>query len=694
MKFHGIDLQEGTAVRNMTVDSGASFPLTPNDGELFFLNNPGVDTGLFLYSNNGWNRVGINGGASNINIAQHATRHLPDGEDAITTGPGVTLTPTSTNGDGSANALARADHTHAVSGFQRESSELSALSGITNTGIIVRTAADLWNTRQINSGSSKIVVNNGNGVLGNPSIDAVESNFSLNNIGGTLSPSKGGTGLSAVGSANSIIGATASGTGLEFKTISVGTGLTLNHGVGTITLAATNTGTVTSTSIVSANGFAGSVANAGTTPAITLSTTVNGLIKGNGTSLSAAVAGTDYLSSLTGDVTTSGNVATLATVNSTPVTASFSKVTTNAKGLVTATSLVTLTDLVNAVGSQTAKTILAAPVGAAGIPTFRTISHSDLSDTIITAPAANQVLTYNGTNWVNRALPANSAASATISAWTLSGTTYFADFVHNLGTTNVLISVYDTTDNTLVGMESIKVLDTNTVRLVSSVNTISVRVVAVANGSAVSTTPTSITGITVARNGVDVSSASKLNFTGYGFSVSNASSGVVDVTIGSRFTYHPASLDSPNTTDWAVGVNAPMVTDATHTSLAVRQFSNTAEQGVGFFINVPAGATNLIIRMRGKSDTAQAAASQVQFRLYRRAIPENAAVGSWSTAYDLPVLSVPANAFFQYYTMTVPLSALSMLTDRMYQLEMTRNIGVASNLATTFSMIEVTAEFS
>jgi hypothetical protein len=54
-------------------------------------------------------------------------------------------------------------------------------------------------------------------------------------------------------------------------------------------------GTVTSVSVVSANGFAGTVANASTTPAITISTTVTGLLKGNGTAISAATAGTDYL---------------------------------------------------------------------------------------------------------------------------------------------------------------------------------------------------------------------------------------------------------------------------------------------------------------------------------------------------------------------------------------------------------------
>lgn len=53
-------------------------------------------------------------------------------------------------------------------------------------------------------------------------------------------------------------------------------------------------GTVTSVSVATANGFAGTVADPTTTPSITVSTSVTGLLKGNGTAVSAAVAGTDY----------------------------------------------------------------------------------------------------------------------------------------------------------------------------------------------------------------------------------------------------------------------------------------------------------------------------------------------------------------------------------------------------------------
>jgi hypothetical protein len=72
------------------------------------------------------------------------------------------------------------------------------------------------------------------------------------------------------------------------------------------------TGTVTDMSIVSANGFAGSVATSTSTPAVTLTTSITGILKGNGTAISAAAAGTDYQVPITaGDVTTSGGTSTI-----------------------------------------------------------------------------------------------------------------------------------------------------------------------------------------------------------------------------------------------------------------------------------------------------------------------------------------------------------------------------------------------
>lgn len=73
-----------------------------------------------------------------------------------------------------------------------------------------------------------------------------------------------------------------------------GTGVTATSVGGAVTVNIPGGGSVTSVSVASANGFAGTVANPTTTPAITMTTSVSGILKGNGTAISAATSGTDY----------------------------------------------------------------------------------------------------------------------------------------------------------------------------------------------------------------------------------------------------------------------------------------------------------------------------------------------------------------------------------------------------------------
>jgi len=114
-------------------------------------------------------------------------------------------------------------------------------------------------------------------------------------LGGTLAVANGGTGQTSYTDGQLLIGNTTGNT-LTKATLIAGSGVSIANGAGSITISATGSGgTVTSVSVVSANGFAGTVATATTTPAITLSTSVTGLVKGNGTALSAAVAATDYV---------------------------------------------------------------------------------------------------------------------------------------------------------------------------------------------------------------------------------------------------------------------------------------------------------------------------------------------------------------------------------------------------------------
>jgi len=97
----------------------------------------------------------------------------------------------------------------------------------------------------------------------------------------------------ALGGAGQVLKVNGAGTALEYGSVSGG-------------------GTVTSVSVVAANGFTGTVATPTADAAITLKTTVNGILKGNSTSgvVSAAAAGTDYQAPITLTTTGTSGAAT------------------------------------------------------------------------------------------------------------------------------------------------------------------------------------------------------------------------------------------------------------------------------------------------------------------------------------------------------------------------------------------------
>jgi hypothetical protein len=114
-------------------------------------------------------------------------------------------------------------------------------------------------------------------------------------LSATLDVASGGTGLVTLTADNVILGnGTSSPTFVAPSTS--GNVLTSNGTTWQSTApAGGGSGTVTTASVVSANGFGGTVATDTTTPAITISTSITGVLKGNGTALSAATAGTDYV---------------------------------------------------------------------------------------------------------------------------------------------------------------------------------------------------------------------------------------------------------------------------------------------------------------------------------------------------------------------------------------------------------------
>jgi len=188
----------------------------------------------------------------------------------------------------------------------------------------------------------------------------------------------------------------ANGTTTPVITLNVPTASASNRGVLSsadwTTFNNKGSGTVTSASVVSANGFAGTVANATTTPAITLTTSITGVLKGNGTAISAATAGTDYAAIATASTWTASQRGTVTTDND----GSFDmSVTNNFSCTPTATFALTFT---NITAGQSGYVLLINTGGYAVTAAATTKVNTSFLTTV--SAAGTYLLSYfsNGTN--------------------------------------------------------------------------------------------------------------------------------------------------------------------------------------------------------------------------------------------------------------------------------------------------------
>ena len=164
-----------------------------------------------------------------------------------------------------------------------------------------------------------------------------------------------------------------------------------------------NLGTVTSASVASANGFAGTVANATTTPAITISTSITGILKGNGTAISAASSGTDYQAPIT--LTTIGSSGAATLVGTTLNIPQYS--TSGGSGTVTSVAA-TVPGFLSVTGSPiTTSGTLAFSYSGTALP----IANGGTA--LTTTPTNGQLLIGNGTGYTLAALTAGSNITIT-----------------------------------------------------------------------------------------------------------------------------------------------------------------------------------------------------------------------------------------------------------------------------------------
>jgi hypothetical protein len=129
--------------------------------------------------------------------------------------------------------------------------------------------------------------------------------------------------------------------------------------------------------------------------------------------------------------------------------------------------------------------------------------------------------------------------------------------------------------------------------------------------------------------------------------------------------------------------------------MVTRRFADSAEQGVGFDLPIPAGATNMTLGMIWRAQVAPGGAVGVQPQLYRRQIPNNAAMPAWSSALALTVLAVPTNTNWQYTSETISLVTLGLTAALNAYFELTRAPAAAGDtLVGEWDLYRLTVAFS
>ncbi len=162
-----------------------------------------------------------------------------------------------------------------------------------------------------------------------------------------------------------------------------------------------------------------------------------------------------------------------------------------------------------------------------------------------------------------------------------------------------------------------------------------------------------------------------------------------------EFQFFADQLENPVTADWTVNALAPAAADSNNSGLTVRLFDDTAEEGVGFIVEVPTGATNIVFDFVARAETAPGAVNTVGLDIYNRGIPDNAAVQAWSASTALTDISIPTNEFFQEDTQSVALSTLGVTAGETTQFELVRTLpGAGTDLTGDWAMLLVKVSFT
>jgi hypothetical protein len=173
-----------------------------------------------------------------------------------------------------------------------------------------------------------------------------------------------------------------------------------------------------------------------------------------------------------------------------------------------------------------------------------------------------------------------------------------------------------------------------------------------------------------------------------------------------RFIYYANDYENPVTSDWGAPTLAPAAPDTILSSLVIRGFDDTIEEGVGFYLTVPSGSAGTSIEIKARAQTAPTQIRLAGNSLYFRQIPDaTGPVPTWNKIILNNHTMASGMTSYQYKPrQDIPLSgnggfSPGVTPGSLYQFEISRTSptlagGGATNLSGDWNLVEFIIEFA
>lgn len=161
-----------------------------------------------------------------------------------------------------------------------------------------------------------------------------------------------------------------------------------------------------------------------------------------------------------------------------------------------------------------------------------------------------------------------------------------------------------------------------------------------------------------------------------------------------RYAFFADQVEYPTGTNWNVNVGAPASADSNNSALTVRLFDDSIDEAIGMTIAIPSNATNMMVETKARAETAPGATQNAILVFHKREIPDNAAVGTWSTN-TLTTVALPTNENFQFDVTDQSLATWGLTAGSSYQIQISRDANNGSDtLVGDLALYEVEITFT